>query len=40
MASRDAKGGTAPARVAEQRDRVVEAVTVARAWASEPIVVR
>jgi argininosuccinate lyase len=40
MASRDAKGGTAPARVAEQRHRVVEAVTVARAWASEPIVVR
>ena len=40
MASRSAKGGTAPARVAEQRDRVVEAVAVARAWASEPIVVR
>jgi argininosuccinate lyase len=40
MASRNAKGGTAPARVAEQRDRVVEAVAVARAWASEPIVVR
>jgi argininosuccinate lyase len=40
MASRNAKGGTAPDRVAEQRDRVVEAVAVARAWASEPIVVR
>jgi argininosuccinate lyase len=40
LASRNAKGGTAPARVAEQRDRVVEAVTAARAWASDPIVVR
>ena len=40
MASRNAKGGTAPVRVAEQRERVVEAVTAARAWASEPIVVR
>jgi argininosuccinate lyase len=40
LASRRAKGGTAPARVAEQRARLVEAVTAARAWAGEPIVVR
>jgi argininosuccinate lyase len=40
LASRRAKGGTAPARVAEQRARLVEAVTAARTWASEPIVVR
>jgi argininosuccinate lyase len=40
LASRNAKGGTAPARVAEQRDRVVEAVTAGRSWASQPIVVR
>lgn len=40
LASRNAKGGTAPERVAEQRNRVVEAVNAARAWASVPIVVR
>ena len=40
LASRNAKGGTAPDRVAEQRDRVVAAVAEARGWASEPIRVR
>lgn len=40
LASRNAKGGTAPDRVKEQRDRVVAAVSDARAWASEPITVR
>ncbi len=40
LASRDAKGGTAPARVGEQRQRLVEAATAARAWASEPLKVR
>ncbi len=40
LASRNAKGGTAPARVAEQRDHVVSLATAARRWASEPIVVR
>ena len=33
LASRDAKGGTAPARVAEQREAVREASRAARAWA-------
>ncbi len=37
LASRDAKGGTAPDRVAEQRARVVAAAAEARAWADEPI---
>ncbi|KRE53715.1 argininosuccinate lyase [Phycicoccus sp. Soil748] len=40
LASRDAKGGTAPARVAEQLGRVREAVASARAWAAAPIAVR
>jgi argininosuccinate lyase len=40
LASRNAKGGTAPARVAEQRERVVTAAARARAWANEPIRVR
>src|SRR5688500_8398281 len=40
LASRSARGGTAPDRVAEQRDRVVAAVAEARAWATEPIRVR
>ncbi|MCP2255378.1 argininosuccinate lyase [Prauserella aidingensis] len=34
VASRDAKGGTAPARVAEQRDRLVERAAAHRAWAA------
>ena len=33
LASRDAKGGTAPARVAEQREAVREASRAARDWA-------
>jgi len=40
LASRDAKGGTAPARVGEQRERLVEAATAARAWADTPLQVR
>jgi argininosuccinate lyase len=40
LASRDARGGTAPDRVAEQRDRLLGAVSAARAWAGEPIRVR
>jgi argininosuccinate lyase len=40
LASRNAKGGTAPARVAEQRDHVVTLATAARRWADDPIVVR
>ncbi|KGN34531.1 argininosuccinate lyase [Knoellia sinensis KCTC 19936] len=39
LASRDAKGGTAPTRVAEQLERVVAASNDARAWAgSQPTV--
>ncbi len=33
VASRDARGGTAPARVAEQRERLVSRIDEARAWA-------
>ena len=40
LASRNARGGTAPDRVAEQRDRVAAAVSEARAWANAPIRVR
>jgi argininosuccinate lyase len=40
LASRDSRGGTAPARVGEQRQRVIEAAARARAWASEPLRVR
>jgi len=40
LASRNARGGTAPDRVAEQRDRVAAAVSEARAWAGAPIRVR
>lgn len=40
LASRNAKGGTAPARVTEQREWVVAAVAEARAWADEPLTVR
>ncbi len=37
IASRDAHGGTAPKRVAEQYDRIVGAVIEARGWAAVPI---
>ncbi|EWC62724.1 Argininosuccinate lyase [Actinokineospora spheciospongiae] len=37
IASRDAHGGTAPARVAEQRDRVVRRVEEYRSWAEQVI---
>ncbi|GLZ43649.1 argininosuccinate lyase [Actinokineospora sp. NBRC 105648] len=37
IASRDAYGGTAPARVAEQRDRVVGRIEEYRAWAEQVI---
>jgi argininosuccinate lyase len=40
LASRDAKGGTAPVRVAEQLERVRAHVAAARGWASTPITVR
>ena len=40
LASRNARGGTAPDRVAEQRDRVAATVAEARAWAGAPIRVR
>jgi argininosuccinate lyase len=40
LASRDAKGGTAPARVTEQRARLEQAVSDARTWATEPVRVR
>jgi argininosuccinate lyase len=40
LASRDAKGGTAPVRVAEQLERVREQVASARGWAGTPISVR
>ncbi len=40
LASRNARGGTAPDRVAEQLERAQAAAAVARAWAAEPVVVR
>ncbi len=40
MASRSAKGGTAPARVAEQLGRVTETLNAARAWSEEHPAVR
>ncbi len=40
IASRDAHGGTAPKRVAEQYDRLVGAVIEARGWASVPVAAR
>jgi argininosuccinate lyase len=40
LASRDAKGGTAPARVAEQLAAVREAVAVGREWADAAVEVR
>ncbi|MFC4003114.1 argininosuccinate lyase [Prauserella oleivorans] len=38
IASRDARGGTAPAQVAEQRDRLVARVAEHRVWAGTPTV--
>ena len=40
LASRSAKGGTAPAAVAEQRDRLVAAVADARVWSADVPTVR
>ena len=40
LASRSAKGGTAPVRVAEQLARVQQQVAAARGWAGTPITVR
>jgi argininosuccinate lyase len=40
LASRSGKGGTAPARVAEQLGRVEVLVTEARGWTTAPLVVR
>ncbi|MDK8586228.1 argininosuccinate lyase [Corynebacterium kefirresidentii] len=37
VASRDTKGGTAGARVAEQREKVRERVAAARTWAQTPL---
>jgi argininosuccinate lyase len=40
LASRDAKGGTAPARVAEQLERVTSVAETARAWAMRGVQIR
>ncbi|KQZ87371.1 argininosuccinate lyase [Phycicoccus sp. Root563] len=40
LASRSAKGGTAPVRVAEQLTRVQQQAAAARTWAGTPITVR
>ena len=40
VSSRDAQGGTAPARVAEQLARAKAAAAAARAWADDRVVVR
>jgi argininosuccinate lyase len=40
LSSRDAKGGTAPVRVAEQLVRAGDASADARTWAAGPLVVR
>jgi argininosuccinate lyase len=40
LASRDARGGTAPARVAEQLERLRAGVAAARSWAAAPVRVR
>jgi argininosuccinate lyase len=40
LASRDAKGGTAPARVREQLDVVAAQLAAHRAWCADPVVVR
>jgi argininosuccinate lyase len=37
VASRDARGGTAPVRVTEQRSRLVERVAALRGWASRAV---
>jgi argininosuccinate lyase len=36
LASRDARGGTAPVRVAEQSDALTAAAAVAREWTTTP----
>ncbi|CAN5483578.1 argininosuccinate lyase [soil metagenome] len=40
LASRDAVGGTAPARVAQQRAQLTKAAVVAREWAQEALPIR
>jgi argininosuccinate lyase len=37
LASRNGRGGTAPVRVAEQRERLVRRIADLRAWASAPV---
>jgi argininosuccinate lyase len=37
LASRDGRGGTAPVRVAEQRDRLSHRLTALRGWAKRPV---
>ena len=37
LASRDGRGGTAPARVAEQRQTLIERIVDLRRWASRPV---
>jgi argininosuccinate lyase len=37
LASRDGRGGTAPARVAEQRERLVQRIRELRDWATTPV---
>ena len=37
LASRDARGGTAPDRVAEQRDRLEHRLAALRGWAARPV---
>jgi len=37
MASRDGRGGTAPVRVAEQRERLAARIAELRAWAGRPV---
>src|SRR6185437_1687819 len=37
LASRDGRGGTAPARVGEQRERLVQRIGELRDWATTPV---
>jgi argininosuccinate lyase len=37
LASRDGRGGTAPVRVAEQRDRLTGRLAALRGWAAQPV---
>jgi argininosuccinate lyase len=37
LASRDGRGGTAPERVAEQRERLTVRLAALRTWASRPV---